>query len=151
MQGLALSRGETTHEIPTFEVKGLIRGAQTLDTFDATGVELEQGLNEAAFDGITDYATDDLVLLKGSQVFDDDADEYVAAPELDGVYRIVEVGHSHQNPLLERATSMASLTLIEVTEGTYFHDTFWKNLTLVSSYVEDESDVILEQLVEIEP
>lgn len=151
MTGLALTRQEFQQSIATFEVKGLIRGAGTEDGFAVTGVELDQGLNEAAFDGITDYAVDELVLLKGSTRFDDELLEFVPAPELDGVYRIVEVGHSHQNPLLERAVSMTDVTLVEVLEGTYFHGTFWKNLTLVSSYVENESDVILEQLVEDEP
>jgi len=146
MKGLELTTVAFQEELPTFEVKGFIRAPKTLGTFAVEGFEIDGSLNNDEFDGITDYVIGDLVLFRGALLFDDDEDEYVSAPELDGVYRVTDLGHTHQNPLLERAVSMGGgPALIEVLEGTYFAGTFWKNLTLPTGYVADESAVILEQ------
>ena len=150
MTGLALTREAFQHSIQTYEVKGLLRGARTEATFATTGIDMAEGINDEPFDGVDDYVVDDLVLVTDAEIFDDASLSWVAAPQLDGVYRVTDLGHSHQNPLLERSSSMAVVKLIEVLEGDYFSGTFWKNLTLPSSYVEDESPVLLEQQVEAE-
>ena len=86
MKGLELTRDAFVENIPTFLVRGLIKSAQTLGTFEDLGLEADGSLNDMAFDGITDYSDGDIVLLYRSRRFDEDLDAFVDAPELDGLY-----------------------------------------------------------------
>ena len=148
MRGVELTRDQFVENVPTFEVRGLIKGGQTLGTFEDLGLEADGSLNDMAFDGVTDYADDELVLLYRSRRFDEDADVYVDAPELDGLYRIVTIGSPHNDPTFERIA--ASAALFEVEDGNRYGGTFWKNLTLPSGYVPNVSSFVLEELEQLE-
>ena len=148
MRGMELTRDPFVENVPTFEVRGLIKGGQTLGTFEDLGLEADGSLNDMAFDGVTDYADDELVLLYQSRRFDEDADVYVDAPELDGLYRIVSTGGPHNDPIFERIATGASL--FEVEDGNRYGGTFWKNLTLPTRYVPGVSPFVLEELTKLE-
>jgi hypothetical protein len=148
VRGLELTRESFVENIPTFAVRGLIRGGRTLSTFDDLGLEADGSLNDMAFDGITDYVDGEFVLLYQSKRFDSDADADVIAPELDGLYRIVTIGSPHNDPLFERVGTSASL--FEVADGNRYGGTFWKNLTLPGGYVPNVSPFVLEELQELE-
>jgi hypothetical protein len=148
MRGLELTRDPFVENVPTFEVRGLIKGGRTLGTFEDIGLEVDGSLNDMAFDGVTDYADDELVLLYQSRRFDEDADGHLDAPELDGLYRIVTIGSPHNNPLFERVGTSASL--FEVADGNRYGGTFWKNLTLPGGYVPNVSPFVLEELAKLE-
>ena len=152
MRGLELTEKAFVASVPTYVVRGLIRAARTLSTFEDLGMEAFGSLNDMAFDGITDYADGEIVLLYQSKRLDPNADqsdgisedEFVDAPELDGLYRIVTIGHSHEDPRFERVPT--ATPLFEVQDGNRYGQTFWKNLTLLSQYVPNRSPFVLEEL-----
>lgn len=109
---------------------------------------MDGSLNDMAFDGVTDYADSEIVLLFQSKRFDQEADADLDAPELDGLYRIVTIGSPHNDPLLERVGTSASL--FEVEDGNRYGGTFWKNLTIPSGYVPNVSPFVLEELTKLE-
>jgi len=148
MRGVELTRESFVENIPTFFVRGLIRGGRTLSTFENLGLEADGSLNDMAFDGITDYVDGEFVLLYQSKRFNEDADADVQAPELDGLYRITTIGSPHNDPLFERVGTSASL--FEVTDGNRYGGTFWKNLTLPTGYILNVSPFVLEELQELE-
>jgi hypothetical protein len=147
MKGLELTRDPFVESIPTFSVRGLIKGAQTLGTFEDLGLEADGSLNDMAFDGITDYSEGELVLLLSSRRFDEEADAFADAPELDGLYRIASIGGPHNDPLFERIGT--STSLFEVEDGNRYGGTFWKNLTVPTGYVPGVSPFVLEELEEL--
>jgi hypothetical protein len=149
VRGLELTREPFVENVPTFEVRGLIRGAETFGTFEDIGLESTGSLNDSAFDGVTDYTDGEIVLLYQSRRFDEELVAFVDSPELDGLYGIVTIGHSHQNPMLERIPTNASLFEVEV--GMRYGGTFWKNLTLSTGYIPNVSHFVLEELIQLEP
>jgi hypothetical protein len=148
MRGLELTRDPFVENVPTFVVRGLIKGGQTLGTFEDLGLEADGSLNDMAFDGVTDYADGEIVLLYLSRRFDEDADVYVDALEFDGLYRIISIGGPHNNPIFERIATSASL--FELEDGNRYGGTFWKNLTLPTGYVPNVTPFALEELQELE-